>query len=162
PVRVGAQPRSATRARRPPPRLDRFAAGARPPYEVDGHDRRVPRRAGRPRHTPAADRTTRLPYGDVATALRRLLARHPFAYHAPRHGRDATHPHGRALVADERSAPHPKPRLDSCRRRPGRTYRRPRGATRAAARSTPPGTRCGARRRAGAIRVGCHYPRRLA
>ena len=84
PARARAQPRPAAGARRPAATIDGRAAGARAAAAlVDGArlDRRRPRR---PAGAADADGAARLPHGDPADALRRLLARDPVAHACPR------------------------------------------------------------------------------
>ena len=150
PARARPQPRSAAGARRAPPRLDRLAARARRSRSPQTHDvdRRLPRRAGRPRHAPDASRRPRRPHGRAPAALRRLLARDAIAHAA---ARDRAHPDGprhRAGAAgdgdaDDRAAgPHARRRGGrQPRRRRRRPARRCRSIATAAARSTPRSTR---------------------
>ena len=100
--RAGAQPGPAPGGGRPPAPLDRHPAGARATEALAGDARDRPARAGRPAGPAAARREPRLPDGDASPAVRRLLARDPFA-HAPRgHRGDGDAPRSRADPADAR------------------------------------------------------------
>ena len=90
PPRPRPQPGSPAGPGRTPPPIDRHAARARPKAEIGRDARHRPRRTRRPSRAQAAEGPSRVPNDHAPAAVRRLLARHPFA-HAVRG--DRAHPH---------------------------------------------------------------------